>query len=141
MMKRQLMWIATGAGALCLTVPALAMARGGDGTPDDDGVPGDVRGNCDEAEHAGDPACLAIVVSSVPPPTSSVTTAPASSAPSVPGTAVTVPAMTVSTSTPGTTPTTAVPPSVSAPASTTPWRHRAERECAGLHDGRRERPL
>jgi len=59
-MNRHLIWIIGGASVLGLGVPALAAARSA-GTPEDNGVPGEVRGNCDEAEHAGDPDCLAIV--------------------------------------------------------------------------------
>lgn len=59
-MNRHLIWIIGGASVLGLGVPALAAARSA-GTPEDNGVPGEVRGNCDEAEHAGDPNCLAIV--------------------------------------------------------------------------------
>ena len=51
-MKRHLIWIITGCATLTLAVPAIAASRDA-GTPDDNGVPGEVRGNCDEAEHAG----------------------------------------------------------------------------------------
>ena len=58
-MNRRLIGIIAGVSVLGLGVPALANARdGGDGTPEDNGVSGDVRGNCDEAEHANDPECL-----------------------------------------------------------------------------------
>ena len=62
-MNRHLIWIITGASVLGLGVPALAAARS-DGTSDDNGVPGDVRGNCDEAEHANDPGCITVVAPS-----------------------------------------------------------------------------
>ena len=65
-MNRRLIWIIAGVSVLGLGVPAFAAARGGDGTPEDNGVPGDVRGNCDEAEHANDPECLAPI--RAPPP-------------------------------------------------------------------------
>ena len=58
-MKRHLIWIIGGASVLALGVPAFAAARS-DGSPDDNGVPGEVRGNCDEAEHANDLDCLAV---------------------------------------------------------------------------------
>ena len=77
-MNRHLIWIIAGTSMLGLGVPALAAARS-DGSPDDNGVPGDVRGNCDEAEHANDPECLAVVVPGkgavvVTVPSSTVTT-------------------------------------------------------------------
>ena len=57
-MNRRLIGVIAGISVLGLGVPAFAAARGGDGTPEDNDVPGDVRGNCDEAEHADDPECL-----------------------------------------------------------------------------------
>ena len=60
-MKRHLIWIIAGFAALTVAVPTIAAARDA-GTPDDNGVPGEVRGNCDEAEHASDPDCISIVV-------------------------------------------------------------------------------
>lgn len=59
-MNRHLIWIIGSASVLGLGVPALAAARSA-GTPEDNGVPGEVRGNCDEAEHASDPNCLVTV--------------------------------------------------------------------------------
>ena len=59
-MNRRLIGVIAGVSVLGLGVPAFAAARGGDGTPEDNNVPGDVRGNCDEAEHANDPECLAV---------------------------------------------------------------------------------
>ena len=58
-MNRHLIWIIGGASVLALGVPALAAARS-DGSPDDNGVPGEVRGNCDEAEPANDLDCLPV---------------------------------------------------------------------------------
>ncbi len=58
-MKRHLIWIIAGCATLTLAVPAIAASRDA-GTPDDNGVPGEVRGNCDEAEHAGDPDCVSV---------------------------------------------------------------------------------
>ena len=60
-MNRHLIWIIAGTSVLGLGVPAFAAARSS-GSPDDNGIPGEVRGNCDEAEHANDPDCLAVVV-------------------------------------------------------------------------------
>ena len=57
-MNRRLIGVIAGISMLGLGLPAFAAARGGDGTPEDNDVPGDVRGNCDEAEHADDPECL-----------------------------------------------------------------------------------
>ena len=85
-MNRRLIWIIAGVSVLGLGVPAFAAARGGDGTPEDNGVPGDVRGNCDEAEHANDPECLAADPSTTTivvtvPATLPATTAPETSVP------------------------------------------------------------
>ncbi|HEX4981270.1 MAG TPA: hypothetical protein VFV63_06210 [Ilumatobacteraceae bacterium] len=111
-MKRHLIWIIAGVAAIGVTVPAFAAAQPS-GTPDDNGVPGEVRGNCDEAEHAGDPECLVVSVPAKPKvtvPTPSVpttaSTAPANTVPSntVPdntATANTVPDNTVANSLPG----------------------------------------
>ena len=60
-MNRHLIWTIAGLAALTVAVPTIAAARDA-GTPDDNGVPGEVRGNCDEAEHASDPECISIVV-------------------------------------------------------------------------------
>ena len=78
-MKRHLIWIIAGFAALTVAVPTIAAARDA-GTPDDNGVPGEVRGNCDEAEHASDAACISIVVPT-PAPAPSATT-PSNSMPS-----------------------------------------------------------
>jgi hypothetical protein len=79
-MNRRLIGIVAGVSVLGLGVPAFAAARGGDGTPEDNGVPGDVRGNCDEAEHAADAECLGdpttttVVVDTLPATTEATTT-------------------------------------------------------------------
>src|SRR6478735_1916710 len=57
-MNRRLIGVIAGVSVLGLGVPAFAAARGGGRTPKDNNVPGDVRGNCDEAEHATDAECL-----------------------------------------------------------------------------------
>ncbi len=98
-MNRRLIWIAAGVSVLGLGVPAFAAARGGDGTPEDNGVPGDVRGNCDEAEHASDPECLAD-----PASTTIVVTVPATT----PVTSVEDDTTTTAASVPETTPVTSV---------------------------------
>jgi hypothetical protein len=115
-MKRHLIWIIAGAAAIGVAVPAFAAVQPAR-TPDDNGIPGEVRGNCDEAEHAGDPECLVVTV----PATSKVTV----SIPSVPttasATAGTVPANTVPANT---VPSNTVPdntvPSSTVPSSTVP---------------------
>jgi hypothetical protein len=93
-MKRHLIWIIAGAAAIGVAVPAFAAVQPAR-TPDDNGIPGEVRGNCDEAEHAGDAECLVVTV----PATSQVTV----SMPSVPttasATAGTVPSNTVAANT------------------------------------------
>ncbi len=58
-MKRHLIWIIAGCATLTVAVPTIAASRDA-GTPDDNGVPGEVRGNCDEAEHAADPDCVSV---------------------------------------------------------------------------------
>jgi hypothetical protein len=88
-MKRHLIWIIAGTAAIGLAVPAFA-AVGPSATPDDNGTPGAVRGNCDEAEHAGDPECLTV---NVPAPSAAATPATAAT------TQVTVPSTSVPTST------------------------------------------
>ncbi|MGD9700940.1 MAG: hypothetical protein AB7Q42_03205 [Acidimicrobiia bacterium] len=67
-MKRHLIWIIAGAAAIGVTAPALAAVQSG-GTPDDNGIPGEIRGNCDEAEHLLEPGCLHVVVPSATAPT------------------------------------------------------------------------
>ena len=54
-MKRHLIWIIAGTAAIGIAVPAFAAVQPS-ATPDDNGTPGEVRGNCDEAEHVADPA-------------------------------------------------------------------------------------
>ena len=113
-MNRRLIWIIAGVSVLGLGVPAFAAARGGDGTPEDNGVPGDVRGNCDEAEHANDPECLA----ADPSTTTIVVTVPATVPVTVPAT---VPATIVDSSVPEvTTPDEGTVPDQSVPENTTP---------------------
>jgi hypothetical protein len=56
-MKRHLIWIIAGTATVGLAVPAFAAMQ--PASPDDNGIPGEIRGNCDEAEHANDPECLA----------------------------------------------------------------------------------
>ena len=81
-MNRHLIWIIAGTSVLGLGVPALAAARS-DGTPDDNGVPGDVRGNCDEVEHANDPGCITVLAPS-PTTGSIVVTVPSTSPSTIP---------------------------------------------------------
>ncbi len=116
-MNRHLIWIIAGTSVLGLGVPALAAARS-DGTPDDNGVPGDVRGNCDEVEHANDPGCITVLASS--PTTGSIVVTVPSTSPS------TIPINTTpSNTTPGNTnPGNTIPgntiPGNTAPGNTTP---------------------
>jgi hypothetical protein len=82
-MKRHLIWIIAGAAAIGVAVPAFAAVQPAP-TPDDNSIPGEVRGNCDEAEHAGDPECLTVTVaapSAVTPSTSNITVPTASVTP------------------------------------------------------------
>ena len=82
-MKRHLIWTITGLAALTVAVPTIASAHDA-GTPDDNGVTGEVRGNCDEAEHASDPACISVVVPTpTPAPTPTPTPVPTVTTPSV----------------------------------------------------------
>ena len=69
-MKRHLIWIIAGTAAIGIAVPAFAAVQPAP-TPDDNGIPGEVRGNCDEAEHANDPECLTVTVTA--PSTSTAT--------------------------------------------------------------------
>jgi len=120
-MNRRLIWIIAGVSVLGLGVPAFAAARGGDGTPEDDGVPGDVRGNCDEAEHANDPECLAADPSTTTIVVTVPATLPASTAPETTAPDTSVP----DTSTPDSSvPDSSVPdnsvPDASVPDSSTP---------------------
>jgi hypothetical protein len=112
-MNRRLIWIIAGVSVLGLGVPAFAAARGGDGTPEDNGVPGDVSGNCDEAEHANDPECLA----ADPTTATIVVTVPATLPATVPATVPT----TVDSSVPDvTTPGEGTAAAQSVPENTTP---------------------
>ena len=131
-MNRRLIWIIAGVSVLGLGVPAFAAARGGDGTPEDNGVPGDVRGNCDEAEHANDPECLAADPSTTTivvtvPATLPATTAPETTAPdtSVPDTS---------------TPDSSVPDS-SVSRQQHPGRQRPRLVDTGQHGGRHQWPV
>ena len=90
-MKRHLIWIIAGTAAIGLAVPAFA-AGGPSATPDDNGTPGELRGNCDEAEHAGDPECRTVTVS-----------APASASTTPTTIAITVPSATTPAAVPSTT--------------------------------------
>jgi hypothetical protein len=136
-MKRHLIWIIAGAAAIGVAVPAFAAVQ--PSTPDDNGIPGEVRGNCDEAEHAGDPECLTVVVaapSAVTPSTSSVTpgTAPSNTAPSntVPDntTGNTAPGNTVpDNTTAGTVPGNSVPGDISGPCDEA--EHANDPRCTG----------
>jgi uncharacterized membrane protein YgcG len=59
-MKRSLVWTAVGAAVIGLGVPAYAASQSGNSTPTINTVKTtvqDLSGNCDEAEHANDPAC------------------------------------------------------------------------------------
>ncbi len=152
-MKRHLIWIIAGCATLTLAVPALAASRDA-GTPDDNGVPGEVRGNCDELEHAGDPACISVVT---PSPTPTVTTPTSTTPTSIPSSSVpssTIPSSTApSSSSPSTgDPSSSTPsvsaPSVSVPSSSTPStsvpgdisgpcdeaEHAADPRCSGATD-------
>jgi hypothetical protein len=105
-MKRHLIWIIAGAAAIGVAVPAFAAVQPAP-TPDDNGIPGEVRGNCDEAEHAGDAECLVVTVpatSKVTVPMPSVPTTASATAGTVPSNTVpsnTVPDNTVANSLPG----------------------------------------
>lgn len=82
--KRHLIWIITGVATVGLAVPAVA-AMQSTSAADDDGTPGDVRGNCDEPEHADDRECLTVIVPAravTTPTTASSVSAPRPSAPS-----------------------------------------------------------
>lgn len=75
-MKRHLIWIIAGTAAIGLAVPALASV-GPNPTRGADSNQGEVRGNCDEAEHAGDLECLTVHLAAPTAPTvTPVTTAP-----------------------------------------------------------------
>jgi hypothetical protein len=119
-MKRHLTWIIAGCATLTLAVPAFAAARDA-GTPDDNGVPGEVRGNCDEAEHAADPECvsLAAVTTSAPSTSAPSTSAPSTSAPSVSAPANSVPSAS----------TTSMPDDVSGPCDEA--EHADDPRCTG----------
>ena len=59
-MKRSLVWTAVGAAVIGIGVPAYASSQSNNSAPTINTVMTtveDVRGNCDEAEHANDPAC------------------------------------------------------------------------------------
>lgn len=59
-MKRSLVWTAVGVAVIGLGVPAYAASQSGNSTPTINPVKTtvqDLSGNCDEAEHANDPAC------------------------------------------------------------------------------------
>jgi len=81
-MKRHLIWIIAGAAAIGVAVPAFAAVQPS-ATRDDNGIPGEVRGNCDESEHANDPACLTVTVRtpSTAAPTTVQVTAPSNTSP------------------------------------------------------------
>ena len=70
-MKRPLTWLAVGVAAIGIGVPAYAAVQSNvtRPTPDDNGIPGELRGNCDEAEHASDPECAGVTA-----PTTGATT-------------------------------------------------------------------
>ena len=128
-MKRHLIWIIAGTAVLGLGIPAFAASRS-DGTPDDNGVPGDVRGNCDEAEHANDPDCASAIapgpVVVTVPSTSPVTTTPDNTIPDATVTSNTVPSNTVPSNTvpsntvPSNTVTSNSAPGSSVPSTTAP---------------------
>ena len=111
-MKRHLIWIIAGTAAVGLAVPAFA-AVGPGATRDDNGIPGEIRGNCDEAEHAGDAECLTVMVAAPTPSTATPSTVGNTVPSSTTGNTVpdnTVPANTVpANSTVGTLPTNTVP--------------------------------
>ncbi len=90
-MKRHLIWIIAGTATIGLAVPAFAAMQ--PASPDDNGVPGEIRGNCDEAEHADDPECLAVEAGPTTPNTVDV---PVVSSPS---TTIATPSTTIGTST------------------------------------------
>lgn len=120
-MNRHLIWIIAGASVLGVGIPAFAAARS-DGTPDDNGVPGEVRGNCDEVEHANDPDCR-VVLAADPATTSIVVTVPSTGGGSAVSTTVpsTTPSSTTpSSTTPGSTIVAGTTPSNSVPGSSVP---------------------
>jgi hypothetical protein len=94
-MKRHLIWIIAGTAAIGMAVPAFAAVQLA-ATPDDNGVTGEIRGNCDEAEHAADSECLTVTISapSTATPTTIEIMVPSTSVPSN-TTVGTVPANTV----------------------------------------------
>jgi hypothetical protein len=144
-MKRHLIWIIAGTAAIGLAVPAFAAVQPA-ATPDDNGVPGDVRGNCDEAEHANDAECLTVTIPAAPAatPTTTQITAPSTSAPAntvpsntVPGNTVpsntvagnTVPSNTVAGTVPDNTVANSLPGDISGPCDEA--EHANDSRCTG----------
>ena len=83
-MKKSLIWTAIGTATIGFGVPAFAAVQATKPQPAITTVrpaTEDVRGNCDEAEHANDPRCATVVVAVTP-----ANTAPANTGPSVPAT-------------------------------------------------------
>jgi hypothetical protein len=119
-MKRHLTWIIAGCATLTLAVPAFAAARDA-GTPDDNGVPGEVRGNCDEAEHAADPECVSLAAATTSAPS---TSAPSTSAPSTSAPSANAPANSVPSAS-----TTSMPDDVSGPCDEA--EHADDPRCTG----------
>jgi hypothetical protein len=68
-MKKSLIWTAVTVGVIGIGVPAFAAVQTSKPLPSINTVKTtveDVRGNCDEAEHASDPRCATMVVPAAP---------------------------------------------------------------------------
>lgn len=152
-MKRHLIWIIAGTAAIGIAVPAFAAVQPS-ATPEDNGTPGEVRGNCDEPEHANDPECRTVTVaapSASTTPTTIAITVPSVSAPStttvgtVPSTTTgntvadntvpgnTVPDNTVAGTVPDNTVATSVPGDISGPCDEA--EHANDPRCTGAASG------
>ena len=92
-MKRPLTWLVVGVAALGIGVPAYAAVQSNviRPTPDDNGVPGELRGNCDEAEHASDPECAGVAAPTTGATTPTTATTVATTAATNPVISVSVP--------------------------------------------------
>jgi hypothetical protein len=68
-MKKSLIWTAVSVGVIGIGVPAFAAVQTSKPRPTTTTVKTtveDVRGNCDEAEHANDPSCASMVLPATP---------------------------------------------------------------------------
>ena len=68
-MKKSLIWTAVSVGVIGIGVPAFAAVQTSKPQPSITTVKTtveDVRGNCDEAQHANDPKCIAMVLPATP---------------------------------------------------------------------------